>query len=447
MGLGLLICLGISLVVVPIAFSRLRSVRPSARRAAILRGRVKVMEHLVDAAVSHRKKIAVVSLLIAVIAGLGASRLRGDYYYLGNFKSSTAIRQDYEMVDRVLQGSNAIEVLVDTGVTDGVKQPAVLEMMAGLQRDVEARHRDLGLKSYSVVDVIREVNQALGGGDPGEYKLPVSQNGVAEELFLFSMSGNNEISKLATPDFRTARITLTLRNVPNSRNEAVFADIDAYMRNVQIPAGIPRPTVEVTGLVKMWSAIHLYLRESQISSLWISATIVAGVLALVMRSLRLALLLFGLNAFAVLITLGVMGWADIPLDPFTLLIASIALGLLDDDTIHLMVHVRHKMSAGMTLTESIRDAFASIGQAMFYLAGVMILAFAVYAFSQIAGLTKFGLLTALTILAGSGVELMVTPAVLVLTERFIFPRRGPVVGPSADAAASPSEPGERVVEP
>ena len=60
------------------------------------------------------------------------------------------------------------------------------------------------------------------------------------------------------------------------------------------------------------------------------------------------------NLFPVLVVLGLMGWLDISMNVATVMLASVALGIVDDDTIHFISRYRREVAAG-------RDTDTAIG--------------------------------------------------------------------------------------
>ena len=101
-----------------------------------------------------------------------------------------------------------------------------------------------------------------------------------------------------------------------------------------------RPTV--TGSGRLFATLDHYLVTSQISSFATAFLTVFGVIFLVFRSWRFGLLAIVPNLFPVLAIFGVMGWLGISLNVATVMLASVALGVVDDDTIHFISRYRRE---------------------------------------------------------------------------------------------------------
>ncbi|KFE69511.1 efflux RND transporter permease subunit [Hyalangium minutum] len=439
MGTALFISFSITLVLVPFVLAGRKRIAASEKRQEMLQGRVQGLRRWAEGVMRYRR-IIIAAFCLFVVAGIsGASQLRSDYHYLGVFKTSTPLRQDYDYVERALKTSTSVEVVIDTGRPDGVKDPALLQAMLGLERILAERFPDMGAKAYSVADLTSEINQSLSGGSPEAYAIPATAKGVAENLLLYQLSGDDELSNLVSSDFRYARIRVSVAHRPDRENQKIFAVIDQYAQEHMGPS-VGSPTVLVTGLLHLWAAIDDYLAQTEIEALLITALAVALVMIAVFRSVLLGLLVAALNASAVLGTLGLMGFAGIWLDPYTILIASFALGILDDDSIHFVRDIQRRYLEHGDLREAIIGASSSAGQGIFYLSAALACGFATYAFSTVASLSKFGLLIAFTILLGAIMEFVFGPTVLLAIGEPLFKRtrlRDPAQGLATTAHVLP----------
>ena len=63
-------------------------------------------------------------------------------------------------------------------------------------------------KTISIIDILKETNQALHENRPDHYTVPEARALVAQELLLFENSGWDDLEEIADSQLRTARITL-----------------------------------------------------------------------------------------------------------------------------------------------------------------------------------------------------------------------------------------------
>ena len=438
MASGLIASLLISWLVIPAALSRFRLLPDAQRTARLLDGRVRAMHALSHFVTRRWRSLLLVLSALLVVAGFGLTKVTTDYYYVGLFKERTDIHQSYTHVDNTLRGAASMELVFDSGEAGGesIKDPAVLKRMRAMQDALEARFAHLGLKTYSVADVVMEINQALANGDPAMYRIPDDRAAVAEALILFESSGSDELTRMVTGDYGKARINLRLKYRPDSQYQPLFEAIRA--ESAAILAETPQvKSIETTGVIPMWSRLTQYLAANEIRSITLSFFVVLAVMVLVFRSATLGLTMALCNLVPVAIALAIMGYAGVFLDPFTLLVAAIAIGVLDDDTLHFVKTVLDHYRRCRDMATALRETFASTGLAVLLMSAVLVLGFLVYMLSEVQSLAKFGGMTALAIGMGALCEFLFTPAVLMGLERLGWLQKLLPLGDERPAAAQP----------
>jgi predicted RND superfamily exporter protein len=112
-----------------------------------------------------------------------------------------------------------------------------------------------------------------------------------------------------------------------------------------------------------------------------------------------------------------MGWMGISLNIATVMVASVALGITDDDTIHFIGRYRRDALAGYSTEDAIRSAAEHEGRASLTTAIINSVAFAVMLNSDYRPTAWFGGLMALTMATAFLAEIFIVPAVMTL-----FPR-------------------------
>ncbi|WP_444997187.1 efflux RND transporter permease subunit [Aliikangiella sp. IMCC44359] len=419
MGGGLVASVILALLLIPLALSWSGDIKISERLRNTLTARSEFVEKIAEFVYNKWKLML---LLLAVFLGLsawGITKLSVDYYYIGLFKEDTNIFKSYKYVDKSLRGAASMEVIFDVSRAEGVdaKSPILLKSMASLQRAVEKEFSHLGLQSYSAADLVKEINQALNEGDNRFYKIPGSRKSVAEVMFLYESSGDDELEELVSADYKQARVNLRLKYLPESSYAPLYKFIDEFVNNYQQTSDF-EVDVNVTGVIPLWSALTKYLYETELQAILLSALVVLCVMVLVFRSFMLGTAMMFCNLIPVLMVLGAMGFTGIFIDPFTLLVSAIAIGMLDDDTIHFVRgFLKHLHNEPGTMLTSLKHAYTNSGQAMIFLSIVLVAGFLVYNLSGVASLAKFGTLTALAIGIGACCEFLFTPAVLVACEK------------------------------
>jgi predicted RND superfamily exporter protein len=114
----------------------------------------------------------------------------------------------------------------------------------------------------------------------------------------------------------------------------------------------------------------------------------------------------------VVVTVGAMGVLGIPLDPGTAMVAAIALGISDDDAIHLLAQYRRLLGEGLAPAAAVDGAVLHAGRAIVTTSLTLALGFSALALSPWKSVASFGVLSALAIAAALVAVLVVLPALL-----------------------------------
>ncbi|MBW2292322.1 MAG: MMPL family transporter, partial [Deltaproteobacteria bacterium] len=299
---------------------------------------------------------------------------------------------------------------------NGLHEPALLERI-DLLSDRSAQIEGVGNvnagRVTSIVDVTKEIHQALNGNSSDHYAIPNTRELVAQELLLFENSGSDDLEQLVDSQFRRARITMNLPHASPTYYQPFIARVEALANEILGD----EVEVTMTGFVSLMTRSLNAISSSLQRSYLIALAIITPLMFLLLGTLRTGLAAMVPNLAPIILTLGLMGWLGIPLDTFTLLIGSIAIGLAVDDTIHFM-HVFRKFYDDLQDTPAaVRETLRSTGHALLVTTIVLSLSFFIYAFASLTSLVKFGLLTGVTVIFAFIADVTLSPALMALSTR------------------------------
>jgi predicted RND superfamily exporter protein len=413
---GVMVDFTMSIVLVP---TLLVLVTPDVRETPQERYLMQPMQRLARFSVRHAASVAAVTVLLMLAAAAGAFRLRVDTNHINFFSEDHPLHQSAELIDSRLSGIYSYSILLE-GPPDSMKTPDTLRRMETLRQRLESQ--PFTRKVVSVADYVKRVNQELSGGQPAARVVPESADAIAQELFVFGLSGDGrrELERVVSTDFSKAQVAVKLAS---ASSDLVFEEIDRADRiatEVFAGSGI---TAVATGSGRIFSALDHYLVMSQLSSFATAFVTVFAVIFVVFRSVRFGILGIIANALPVAAVLGLMGWLGISLNVATVMVASVALGIVDDDTIHFVARFRREAAAGASSEEAIAIATAHEGRASLTTAVVNSLAYSVMLTSAYRPTAWFGGLLALTMTVAFLAEVFVVPAVIMLMPRIFGAER------------------------
>jgi predicted RND superfamily exporter protein len=218
------------------------------------------------------------------------------------------------------------------------------------------------------------------------------------------------IEQFATDDFAVARITVRLDAVGSARQGELIEKIEAHATETMSP----HLRTVVTGRSKVFIKQMSKIVTTQIDSFTMCFVIITILMIIYVRSFKLALLSLPVNLFPILATLGAMGIFGINLDISTIMIASIAICIAVDDTIHFISRFHAEQKKGNDVITSIDNTLHSSGRAMMYTTLVMGGGFFIFCFSSFATNRYFGILMSFTMILAIIGDLLIYPYLIKL---------------------------------
>lgn len=440
--LGLIVCLLLSLSLTPalLAVVPLRTPQPGAETArprsiesvAPDQWTTRALARLGTFATRRPGTVLGSCAALVVLAVVGLFRIEVSFDSLEWFPEDLPAIVATRLIDDRFGGAMALEMLVRTGEANGLHDPAVLHALG------RARHTLAGLQvgplvagpSLSIVDVVEEIHQALNEGRPEARVVPDDRALISQELILFENSGSDDLQDVVDTTFESARVTV---RVPQSDalHYPPFADEVERIIQKALPEGA---TAELTGMMMVMGRTFVATIETMFRSYTIALLVITPLMMLLLGSFRLGLIAMIPNLFPIVLTLGLMGWTGQPLEMFSLLIGSIALGLAVDDTIHFMHGFRRRFAATGSVETAVRETLQTTGQALLFTSVVLAFGFLIYVLSDLNNLFRFGAFTSFSIVMAFLADVLLAPALMKVTVDFSSIRRDVA---ATDASAEP----------
>jgi len=348
------------------------------------------------------------------MAGAGIPHISQSYDALEWLPEDNRARIASEYLNRTLGGSAGMELIFDTGQENGLHDPATLQQIDSIQRYVEQHPgKDFAFrKTTSVADVAKEIHQALHEGRRDYYRIADDQRTVAQELLLFESSGSDDLEDLVDSQFRLARISLKGEHTEATHYLEYLQEHTPALRAL---AGDAELTV--TGFYALASHVAQLTVETSVRSYVLAFFLITPLMILFIGSLRTGIISMAPNLMPIAIVMGVMGWSGAPLDVFTVLIGGIALGLVVDDTIHILHGFRSHFLVSKSVEEATAETMRTTGRALLFTTVVLTSAFSIYGFASASTVANFGLLSALAVLLAFVFDIFLSPALLSLIYR------------------------------
>jgi len=275
-------------------------------------------------------------------------------------------------------------------------------------------------------DLVRELKRLTNYEGMAYYEIPADPKRygkeTSEELqrlianYLVLLAGDDDSGYSNDPLEPTAIKTMIQLRTTGSKDSQVVIDLIKEYIAVNFPKNI---RVIIGGGITYEMAITDLIFNSQLISIFISVLIVFLIVAISNKSLIAGIIGAVPLMLAILCNFAVMGFLGIKLNLGTALIASLAVGIGIDYTIHFIEFFKREYQSGEQ--DFLRKTFIGCGKAIIINALSVGAGFGVLAFSQFRIIAQLGALIALSMLITALVSLTVIPALLMIIKpRFIY---------------------------
>ncbi len=340
----------------------------------------------------HKNVSIILTVVITVLSLAGMQKIWINSSFLEKFNKSSDIVQTDKFINEHFGGTTTLNLILDShGKKDVFKNPSVLKTVDSMQNKVES---DLGVvgNSFSLADYIDRMNKVMNADKEEFNRIPHNRNMIAQYLLLYEMSGDPEnLTKVVDYDYAKANVTFQLKS---DNSKAINAAIDDIMKFKPLfqKEGIGMRFAGSGYKAKVFTDLIL---EGQIWSLIMSLFIVIILLAMMFKSVKIGLIGSVPIVITALISFGIMGFLNIPLNSTTALLSSIAIGIGIDYAVHFIEQYRVNAALYTDRIKIAQVTMAHSGRAIIFNAVVVIAGFLVLLFSNFPPNRELGALVSL----------------------------------------------------
>ncbi|MGD9057483.1 MAG: efflux RND transporter permease subunit [Desulfobacterales bacterium] len=362
---------------------------------------------IIDLNLNHQKVTLPIIAVVVLICLIGILRIRVETNPVGYFKENTEIKRNFNDIYQHLSGSFPINVAMENAEADYFQDPAHLAEIERLQVFLEKLP---GVdKTISFADYLKLVNYALNKFEHKHYVLP--QEGFEVRMAINNyptMLGEDMLTRFMNPEFSKTNILL-LTHVSSSKDFLHIRDKITEHVKQHFSKDLKW---DVTGLGMTIAVSSELLTSGQVKSLSITMVLVFAIMFALFLSSKVGLIALVPNIFPIVINFGIMGWFGVELSMVTSLIASIAIGLAVDDTIHYLVRYNREFKTDLDEKRAIRETLTRVGRPVTFTTVTICVGFSILIFSSFKPTAIFGVMMVITSLAALVGDLIVLPSLI-----------------------------------
>lgn len=355
--------------------------------------------------------------VLLVTVGLGSIALAAfiptlhfNDQWVQYFDKRIEFRQDSDNVQDYF-GLYPIEFSIPAAGPGGISEPEYLENLEHFTQFL--RDQAHVTHVYSLSDIMKRLNRNMHADDNNYYRIPGDRELSAQYLLLYELSlpYGLDLNDRINVDKSATRVTATMDRASSQETRQFFADVDAWMHQNLPSYMYARPTSA--------AVMFTYISERNLKNMVTGTLVAIAAIALIMmfalQSVRLGLLSMVPNGLPILTTFG--AWAllvgEVGFSVAT--VASISLGIIVDDTVHLLSkYQRARDERQLGVEDSIRYAFHNVGVAVIVNTIILAAGFLVMTTSAFKLNVDLGLMTILSIAGALVLDFLFLPALLLL---------------------------------
>lgn len=359
---------------------------------------------------SHTRTVAIGALLLCTIAGIGISRIELNNYLIEGLTRGDKLRQDFDFFEKNYSGVRPFEMLVlPRDSTQSLLEPQNLRAIDTLEKYLEEEY-GVGFL-LTPATLVKGLHKADNGGDPAFFSLPANDSVlVSLTAMLDDFKKRKEIKTILRKDEHAGRITGKMHDIGSKRIRVLNEKLDAFLKNN--PA-MQTVTCRITGGAYMLDKDNEYLVNNMMQGLGLSIIVVALIIALIHRNIRMVVIAIIPNLVPIVLIGGVMGYFGIELKSSTAIIFSIAFGIATDDTIHFLARLKLELNQGKSVIYAVKRTFLSTGKAVIVTSLILSSGFLTLVASGFESTFYFGLLVSITLFIAVMTDLLLFPVLVV----------------------------------
>ena len=359
-------------------------------RSSPLAGRVANV--LAALSVRHARPLVVLACSLTAALAFVGSGLDADTRIIDSLPSGAPASQALARVDAEFGGVMGVDVVVEWPVDVDWRDPAVLDALALAEAAVG---REEGISRTISLSTV-------AAGMPPRVRRRLDVDSVGD---------------LVAPESRMALVRARVADLGSRRLEEIYDRVDASLARLEQDR--PGWRFRLAGMSVVSARNIRQLVRDLGSSLVVEVLVIGCILAVAFRSPLAGIVSMLPNIFPLVVIAALLVITGRSLDPATVIVFNVCLGLAVDDTVHVLSALTRNRKEGVSIGSAVRRAVSEMGNAVVIGGVVLTVGFAAVTASSVPSLAGFGVLACAAVASATVAELLFLPALLVVTDSVV----------------------------
>lgn len=371
-----------------------------------------VAHWIAETAINRRKVIFLLFFVLVAITSPFVVQNTFNNDYLEFYDESTELRQSVDMLDRNMPNIRTIAYGFESRKHNGINNP---EFLAKIDEFISWYEKQDGVANvYSYLDVIKKLNRDMHAGDPKWYKIPDQAELASQYLLLYEMSlgVGQSLEELINMDRSALKVTIALEHVDDVQVLALEKKANLWLQK-----NIPDIEVSVASPDLMFAHLSNTIVTSMMNGSVITVIFVTLTLMLGLRSIRYGFISLIPNLIPAFVVYGVWGLLVKEMNQAVAVTYSVSLGLIVDDTVHILSKYISQRRAGVNAEAAIRYTLENTAVALIVTTVMVGTGLFIMTFASFAPNAQIGMIMAPIIVIALVFDLFFLPAMLLFLDR------------------------------
>lgn len=350
--------------------------------------------------------IAIFAVVLVIIFSLGIFRIKVEMNDIEFFRQDTQIRIVDNVLNKKMSGTQNLDIIFETKDGTSILRKDVLTEIEKFCNKASGDFPKIG-KIFYLNEYLKKMNQEMYSGLAENYKLPDTDEKIKDYMLLYS----GKIDSVITANKDKTRVTLIMKRIPTVEIVKLKNYIKNYFNEKFLSTY--NLNIAIAGYANLYVISNEVITWSMLKSLFVSLIIVFFINLYSFKSLKISFISLVPVLVTLVITFGMMGYAGIPFNTVSSMIAGVTIGIGIDYPIHYLIkYLRDRKTKEKK--EAIKAAINEIGRGIIYNVISVASGFMVLFVSKFIPLTQFGgLMCFIMVLTGLGALLFI-PSFLML---------------------------------
>lgn len=364
--------------------------------------------------IRNPKKVLLIYGVLLILSIIGIMQLRVDYHLLEDLSDKNPLQQDFRFFEDEYSGIRPFEMAVSVkGSNLTIFDFEVMKEMDKIETYLYGAY-EAGF-IFSPVAIIKSANKATHSGNSAYYKIPEKEKDYNRILKrLNQVNFKEELKTIIQEDEKGCRFTGKMDDVGSANSKQLNIAFDDFFQSNVNTSLI---NYKMTGTALLVDKNNEFLATNMIAGLGIAFFLIAMIMGLLFKSVKMAFISLLPNMIPLAIIGGLMGFFGTTINMSTSIIFTIAFGIAVDDTIHFLSKFKIESNKRKTFYLALKRTYLSTGKAIVLTSLILCGGFISLIFSDFKSTFLIGLYVSLILFIAVITDLFLLPVLLMIFRR------------------------------